>query len=102
MLETIDVFDKNLVVAVNQWHNPTLDFIMRWTSDTKIWIPFYAFLVGLLKFYQKISPKNNRRGRKTFGEQVMVKNIGKATEQISVESNVKSQIGTKPNVGYVG
>ncbi len=48
MLETIDIFDKNLVVAVNQWHNPTLDFIMRWSSDTKIWIPFYAFLIGLL------------------------------------------------------
>ena len=47
MLETIDIFDKNLVVAVNQWHNPTLDFIMRWTSDTKIWIPFYVFLIGL-------------------------------------------------------
>ena len=48
MLETIDIFDKNLVVGINQWHNQTLDFVMRWTSDTKIWIPFYAFLIGLL------------------------------------------------------
>ncbi|MCU0438496.1 MAG: phosphatase PAP2 family protein [Raineya sp.] len=48
MLETIDAWDKSVVLWVNEMHNPTADFLMKWASHTGIWIPFYGLLLYLL------------------------------------------------------
>ena len=48
MLEYIDAFDKSLIYAINQWHQPLVDFVMYWASETITWIPFYAFLIFVL------------------------------------------------------
>ncbi len=48
MLEQIDIWDKELIIWLNTWHNPTADILMTWASRTNIWIPFYAFLLFLL------------------------------------------------------
>lgn len=48
MLEQIDIWDKELILWLNSKHTAMLDFLMTWASSTKIWIPFYAFLVFLL------------------------------------------------------
>lgn len=48
MLEYIDAIDKSLIYAINQWHQPLVDFVMYWTSETITWIPLYAFLIFVL------------------------------------------------------
>ena len=48
MLEQIDIWDKEFIIWLNAWHNPTADILMTWASHTTIWIPFYAFLMFLL------------------------------------------------------
>ena len=48
MLEQIDIWDKELIIWLNSKHNVVFDFLMTWASSTKIWIPFYAFLMFLL------------------------------------------------------
>jgi len=46
--------DKKLFVFINSHHNSFFDFIMYWSSDKLIWIPFYiALALILLKNYNK-------------------------------------------------
>jgi len=41
-------YDRALFLFLNGLNNSTLDFIMFWISDSKIWIPFYLLLLYFL------------------------------------------------------
>ncbi|MFO8087901.1 MAG: phosphatase PAP2 family protein [Bacteroidales bacterium] len=53
MWETLIQFDKEIFVALNQFHSPFFDQLMWWISDKYIWIPLYAFLVYLIFRHKK-------------------------------------------------
>jgi undecaprenyl-diphosphatase len=48
MLQQIDIWDKELIIWLNDKHTALLDFLMTWASSTAVWIPFYGFLLFLL------------------------------------------------------
>lgn len=48
MFDWLIRLDKTLLLALNDFHNETFDFIMYWASHKFTWIPFYAFLVFLI------------------------------------------------------
>lgn len=48
MLDYLEKIDQKLFLFLNSFHNSFFDSVMYWISDTKIWIPFYALIVGLL------------------------------------------------------
>ena len=41
-------YDRALFLFLNGLNNSTLDFIMFWVSDSKIWTPFYLLLLYFL------------------------------------------------------
>ncbi|MCU0449439.1 MAG: phosphatase PAP2 family protein [Bernardetiaceae bacterium] len=46
MLEQLRQFDLELFLWLNQWHQPWLDPVMRFITDTDSWVPLYLLLVG--------------------------------------------------------
>ncbi len=48
MLETLEGWDRALLLWVNGQHSEVLDFLMWHVSGKIQWIPFYAFLLFLL------------------------------------------------------
>jgi len=41
-------FDHRLLLAINHAHTPTLDALMSFASDRRVWLPFYVALAGWL------------------------------------------------------
>lgn len=51
----IDI-DKAATVAVNNWNSPWADSLMVTISSTWVWVPLYAFLIGLMIYtYRRAS-----------------------------------------------
>ncbi len=47
LMESLKSLDRNVLLFINGKRHPVLDIIMFWVSNRWIWIPFYAFLLGL-------------------------------------------------------
>lgn len=45
MIEKLITWDKEIFHAINGLHTPALDQVMFYSSQTYIWIPFYAVLI---------------------------------------------------------
>ena len=48
MLEYLQAFDRQLLLAINRAHSPTLDAVMVFASNRYVWMPTYALLITLL------------------------------------------------------
>jgi len=48
MLERLQALDRQLLLAVNHGHSPTLDAVMVFASNRTVWFPAYTLLVGML------------------------------------------------------
>ncbi len=48
MLNSITSLDKELLIWLNQFHTEWLDVTMVFFSEKWVWLPLYAFLLGLL------------------------------------------------------
>ena len=60
MIETLDTFDKELLLWLNGFHTPFWDTIMWWFSSAPFWIPFYLILLFvILKSINKNWPQQN-------------------------------------------
>ncbi len=57
MIQTIDSFDKQLLLYLNGMHSPFMDPIMWWISSTVLWIPFYFIVLFFLIKAQHSSTK---------------------------------------------
>lgn len=56
MLETLDKWDKALMLYLNSLHNPALDSTMIFLSAKAVWIPLYLLIIGIIiKIYRKKS-----------------------------------------------
>ncbi|GAL87691.1 undecaprenyl pyrophosphate phosphatase [Sporocytophaga myxococcoides] len=56
MLETLDKWDKALMVYLNTLHSPALDGTMIFLSAKAVWIPLYLLIIGIIiKIYRKKS-----------------------------------------------
>ena len=52
MLELIKSWDRELLLFLNGHHNDFFDFVMYYSSNKFVWIPFYIILaIVLFKFY---------------------------------------------------
>lgn len=58
MIDTLDSFDKQLLLFLNGLHNSFFDPIMWWVSSTILWIPFYLFL--LVYLIKQTSPQTRK------------------------------------------
>jgi undecaprenyl-diphosphatase len=45
MMERLLEIDRELFLLFNGWHNPTMDVVMVYISETLTWIPLYALLL---------------------------------------------------------
>lgn len=53
MIDELITFDQSLFLQLNGLHNSFWDVVMWWVSDTKIWIPLYAFFIySVVKKYK--------------------------------------------------
>lgn len=48
MIETLNEFDRSLMLELNSYYSPLFDEAMYWVSHKFFWIPFYLVLVGLI------------------------------------------------------
>ena len=48
MLEALIDIDQQIFLILNGMYHEGLDQFMYWVSDTEIWIPLYAFFIGLM------------------------------------------------------
>ncbi|MCR6641262.1 MAG: phosphatase PAP2 family protein [Sporocytophaga sp.] len=56
MLETLDKWDKVLMLYLNSLHYPALDGTMIFLSAKAVWIPLYLLIIGIIiKIYRKKS-----------------------------------------------
>jgi undecaprenyl-diphosphatase len=54
MLDSLDLFDRELFLSIHHFRNVVLDFIMPWITNRWVWIPLYALLLLLVyKSYGK-------------------------------------------------
>lgn len=49
MLEHLEALDRSAFLAINGWHAPWADALMRWVSAKSTWIPLYALFLFLVK-----------------------------------------------------
>jgi undecaprenyl-diphosphatase len=47
MIEWLVHIDRELMLFLNGFHSPFFDWIMWWSSDRRLWIPLYLFLLIL-------------------------------------------------------
>lgn len=48
MLENLIQADRKAFLAINNAHDPIVDFVMYWATDKWIWIPFYVWIIYIL------------------------------------------------------
>ena len=48
MLQDLIQADRKIFQAINNAHDPVVDFVMFWATDKWIWIPFYVWILYIL------------------------------------------------------